>query len=218
GIERIDGMVIIQITQQGRDAQQKQRIYAALAERLAAADLVRPQDLIISVVENRLEDWSCGMGRAQFLKGELRPNPWLGQTEARARTGPPPPGAARTSSLASGRHDHSLSRQISEPVGALVHQEGRIAEQHAAPDPGSDTGGMETMATDLDIITFGRSGVDIYPLEIEKGLEDIYSFGKFLGGSPMNVAVAAARLGHRPGVITGVGDDPLGRYVVKEME
>src|SRR5699024_12651050 len=99
------------------------------------------------------------------------------------------PGAALTRSLASGRHAHSLSRKIREPVGALLNQEGRIAEQHAAPDPGSDTGGMETIATDLDIITFGRSGVDIYPLEIEKGLEDIYSFGKFLGGSPMNVAV-----------------------------
>ena len=74
------------------------------------------------------------------------------------------------------------------------------------------------MASDLDIITFGRSGVDIYPLEIEKGLEDINSFGKFLGGSPTNVAVAAARLGHTPAVITGVGDDPFGRYVVQEME
>ncbi|APX33616.1 5-dehydro-2-deoxygluconokinase [Brachybacterium sp. P6-10-X1] len=73
-------------------------------------------------------------------------------------------------------------------------------------------------APDLDIITFGRSGVDIYPLEIGKGLEDIYSFGKFLGGSPTNVAVAAARLGHTPAVITGVGNDPLGRYVVQEME
>ncbi|MGO1978244.1 PfkB family carbohydrate kinase, partial [Brachybacterium tyrofermentans] len=73
-------------------------------------------------------------------------------------------------------------------------------------------------APDLDIITFGRSGVDIYPLEIATGLEDIYSFGKFLGGSPTNVAVAAARLGRTPAVITGVGDDPFGRYVVKEME
>jgi 5-dehydro-2-deoxygluconokinase len=73
-------------------------------------------------------------------------------------------------------------------------------------------------APDLDIITFGRSGVDIYPLEIDKGLEDITSFGKFLGGSPTNVAVASARLGHTPAVITGVGDDPFGRYVVKEME
>lgn len=69
-----------------------------------------------------------------------------------------------------------------------------------------------------DIITFGRSGVDIYPLEIGKGLEEINSFGKFLGGSPTNVAVAAARLGHSPAVITGVGDDPFGRYVVCEME
>lgn len=73
-------------------------------------------------------------------------------------------------------------------------------------------------APDLDIITFGRSGVDIYPLEIATGLEDVHSFGKFLGGSPTNVAVAAARLGNTPAVITGVGDDPFGRYVVQEME
>ncbi|MFC7376484.1 MULTISPECIES: 5-dehydro-2-deoxygluconokinase [unclassified Brachybacterium] len=73
-------------------------------------------------------------------------------------------------------------------------------------------------APDLDIITFGRSGVDLYPLEIGKGLEDITSFGKFLGGSPTNVAVAAARLGRSPAVITGVGNDPFGRYVVGEME
>jgi phenylpyruvate tautomerase PptA (4-oxalocrotonate tautomerase family) len=71
GLERSDGVVIIQITQQGRDAQQKQAIYAALAERLGQAGLVRPEDLIVSVVENRPEDWSFGRGRAQFLTGEL---------------------------------------------------------------------------------------------------------------------------------------------------
>lgn len=69
-----------------------------------------------------------------------------------------------------------------------------------------------------DIITIGRSGVDLYPLQIATGLEAVQSFGKFLGGSPTNVAVAAARLGHRPAVVTGVGDDPFGRYVVQEME
>lgn len=75
------------------------------------------------------------------------------------------------------------------------------------------------MSTDeLDVITFGRSGVDLYPLAIGTALEQVHSFGKFLGGSPMNVAVAAARLGHRPAVITGVGRDPFGRYVVAEME
>src|SRR5699024_6218703 len=42
-----------------------------LAERLAAADLVRPEDLIVSVVHNDREDWSFGLGRAQFLTGEL---------------------------------------------------------------------------------------------------------------------------------------------------
>lgn len=71
GIERSDGVVILHITQQGRDVQQKQAIYAALAERLGEAGLVRPEDLIISVVENSFEDWSFGHGRAQFLTGEL---------------------------------------------------------------------------------------------------------------------------------------------------
>lgn len=71
GIERSDGVVILHITQQGRDAQRKQAIYAALAERLGEAGLVRPEDLIISVVENSFEDWSFGHGRAQFLTGEL---------------------------------------------------------------------------------------------------------------------------------------------------
>ena len=70
---------------------------------------------------------------------------------------------------------------------------------------------------ELDIITVGRSGVDLYPLEIDKGLEDISSFGKFLGGSPTNVAVAAARYGHRSAVVTGVGNDPFGRFVRTEM-
>ena len=69
----------------------------------------------------------------------------------------------------------------------------------------------------LDVLTIGRSGVDIYPLQTGVHLEDVESFGKFLGGSPTNVAVAAARLGHTSGVITGVGDDPFGRFVQREM-
>ena len=69
----------------------------------------------------------------------------------------------------------------------------------------------------LDLLTIGRSGVDIYPLQTGVGLEDVTSFGKFLGGSPTNVAVAAARMGQRSAVITGVGDDPFGRFVRREM-
>ncbi|MER6006895.1 5-dehydro-2-deoxygluconokinase [Nonomuraea sp. NPDC051941] len=64
-----------------------------------------------------------------------------------------------------------------------------------------------------DLITFGRSGVDVYPLQTGVGLADVESFGKFLGGSPTNVAVAAARHGLRSAVITGVGADPFGEFV-----
>ncbi|MET0190422.1 MAG: 5-dehydro-2-deoxygluconokinase [Pseudonocardia sediminis] len=68
-----------------------------------------------------------------------------------------------------------------------------------------------------EVLTFGRAGVDIYPLQIGVGLEDVTSFGKFLGGTTANVAVAAARLGRRTAIITGVGDDPFGRYVRREL-
>ncbi|SDU78264.1 5-dehydro-2-deoxygluconokinase [Arcanobacterium phocae] len=68
-----------------------------------------------------------------------------------------------------------------------------------------------------EVITMGRSGVDIYPLQSGVGLEDVETFGKFLGGSPTNVAVAAARLGHSAAVISGVGDDPFGKFVRMEM-
>ncbi|HEY5302973.1 MAG TPA: 5-dehydro-2-deoxygluconokinase [Acidimicrobiales bacterium] len=65
----------------------------------------------------------------------------------------------------------------------------------------------------LDLITMGRVGVDIYPLEIGVHLEDVTTFGKYLGGSATNVAVAAARLGRRAAVITRTGDDAFGRFV-----
>jgi phenylpyruvate tautomerase PptA (4-oxalocrotonate tautomerase family) len=71
GFERTDDVVVIQITQQGRDEAQKKAFYAALAERLEADCGLAPTDLVISVVENRPADWSFGLGRAQFLEGDL---------------------------------------------------------------------------------------------------------------------------------------------------
>lgn len=68
-----------------------------------------------------------------------------------------------------------------------------------------------------DVLAIGRSGVDVYPLQVGVGLEDVETFGKFLGGSAANVAVAAARLGNRSALISGVGDDPFGRYVRNEL-
>ncbi|MFC4908058.1 5-dehydro-2-deoxygluconokinase [Actinomadura gamaensis] len=63
----------------------------------------------------------------------------------------------------------------------------------------------------------GRVGVDLYPLQSGVGLEDVESFGKFLGGSPTNVAVAAARYGRRAAVVTRTGADPFGRYVRRAL-
>jgi 5-dehydro-2-deoxygluconokinase len=68
-----------------------------------------------------------------------------------------------------------------------------------------------------DIITIGRTGVDIYPLQHGVGLEDVRTFEKFLGGSATNVAVASARHGHRAAIITRVGHDPFGRYVASQL-
>ncbi len=69
----------------------------------------------------------------------------------------------------------------------------------------------------LEVLTFGRAGVDIYPLQVGVGLEDVATFGKYLGGSTANVAVAAARLGRNTAIITGVGNDPFGRFVRKAL-
>lgn len=71
GFERTAGVVVIQIVQQGRSAAQKTAAYEQLAKRLDAECQVAPTDLIVSVVGNGREDWSFGLGRAQFLEGDL---------------------------------------------------------------------------------------------------------------------------------------------------
>ena len=71
--------------------------------------------------------------------------------------------------------------------------------------------------TGFEVITMGRVSADIYPEQTGVGLEDVTSFRKFLGGTATNVAVAAARYGHRCAVITRVGEDPFGRYVRKAL-
>lgn len=73
------------------------------------------------------------------------------------------------------------------------------------------------MTHPFDVISIGRVGVDVYPLQTGVGLEEVESFGKYLGGSATNVAVAAARLGHRVAVITRTGDDPFGRFVHRAL-
>lgn len=71
GLERSDGVTIVQIVQQGRGVEQKRAAYAQLARRLEADCGVRPEDLVVSVTANERADWSFGLGRAQFLDGDL---------------------------------------------------------------------------------------------------------------------------------------------------
>ena len=69
----------------------------------------------------------------------------------------------------------------------------------------------------FDVLAIGRVGVDLYPLQDGVGLEEVSTFGKYLGGSATNVTVAAARHGRRSAIVTRTGEDPLGRYVSAEI-
>ena len=72
--------------------------------------------------------------------------------------------------------------------------------------------------TDFEVITMGRVSVDLYPEQIGATLAEVKTFAKSLGGSATNVAVAAARLGHRAAIITKVGDDGFGPYIREALE
>jgi 5-dehydro-2-deoxygluconokinase len=73
-------------------------------------------------------------------------------------------------------------------------------------------------APHFDLVSMGRTGVDVYPLQHGVGLEDVKTFEKFLGGSATNVAVAAARYGRSAALVTRTGQDAFGRYVRQEAE
>lgn len=73
------------------------------------------------------------------------------------------------------------------------------------------------MENNFDVLTMGRIGVDIYPQQVGLGLAEVESFGKYLGGTATNVAVAGARLGHRTAVISRTGADPFGEFIHREL-
>ena len=65
----------------------------------------------------------------------------------------------------------------------------------------------------LDVITLGRSSVDLYGEQVGGPLEMMQSFAKYVGGCPTNIGVGTARLGLKSAVITRVGDEPMGRFI-----
>ena len=69
----------------------------------------------------------------------------------------------------------------------------------------------------LDVITIGRSSVDLYGQQIGGRLEDMASFAKSVGGSPTNMAIGASRLGLKAGLITRVGDEQMGRFIREQL-
>ncbi len=73
------------------------------------------------------------------------------------------------------------------------------------------------MTNGKDVLSIGRISVDIYPNDVGIDLEDVHSFGKYLGGSPSNVAVAVARYGHTADLVTKTGDDPFGTFLHREL-
>lgn len=77
---------------------------------------------------------------------------------------------------------------------------------------------MAYLTSAHEVLAIGRLGVDVYPLQSGVGLEEVSSFGKYLGGSAANVSVAAARHGHNSALLSRVGNDPLGKYLLNELE
>ena len=74
------------------------------------------------------------------------------------------------------------------------------------------------MTKTLDLITIGRSSVDLYGAQVGGRLEDMGSFDKYIGGSPTNIACGTARLGMKSAVITGVGDEHMGRFIREQLQ
>ncbi|AWB48640.1 5-dehydro-2-deoxygluconokinase [Gemmobacter aquarius] len=76
---------------------------------------------------------------------------------------------------------------------------------------------MTTSTKTLDVITIGRSSVDLYGAQVGGRLEDMGSFQKYIGGSPTNMAAGTARLGLKSALITRVGDEHMGRFIREEL-
>ncbi|GGG20264.1 5-dehydro-2-deoxygluconokinase [Rhizobium wenxiniae] len=74
------------------------------------------------------------------------------------------------------------------------------------------------MTKKLDVITIGRAGVDLYGAQIGGRLEDMGSFEKYIGGSPTNIACGSARLGLKTALISRVGNEHMGRFILEQLK
>ena len=70
----------------------------------------------------------------------------------------------------------------------------------------------------FDLACLGRLAVDLYAQQVGARLEDVASFAKYLGGSSANIAFGVARLGLRAAMISRVGDEQMGRFLLETLQ
>ncbi|MEX3820105.1 5-dehydro-2-deoxygluconokinase [Paraburkholderia sp. BR14262] len=90
-----------------------------------------------------------------------------------------------------------------------------MALTHSTPP--RSTPGRFAAGRSLDIVCLGRLGVDLYAQQVGARLEDVSTFAKYLGGSSANIAFGCARLGLKSAMLTRVGDDHMGRFLVETL-
>src|SRR3954454_21512362 len=99
-------------------------------------------------------------------------------------------------------------RHVVQPCWTTPTPRRRPDQEEPVPEP---------LKRSFDVLAIGRVGVDLYPMQTGKALEDVTTFGKFLGGSAGNVAVAVPRLGHTCALVSRTGNDPFGRFVTRSL-
>ncbi len=71
---------------------------------------------------------------------------------------------------------------------------------------------------EFDVITYGRSSIDLYSANIGAAFVDIQAFNAYVGGSPLNIAVGTRRLGLRSALLTGIGQDQVGDFILNFLK
>ena len=77
---------------------------------------------------------------------------------------------------------------------------------------------MNGPADTLDVLAMGRSCIDLYAHQIGVPVTEVTSFDAYVGGCPTNISVGTRRLGLRSALLTAVGDDQVGDFVLAFLQ
>src|SRR5437016_10800698 len=77
---------------------------------------------------------------------------------------------------------------------------------------------MDTTSKAYDVIPMGRSSIVLYSNDLGAPFEEITSFAAYVGGCPTNISVGTRRLGLRPVLLTAVGDDQVGNFILHFLQ